>query len=222
VLIITCPHDSNYVPPEFRHLIPQEVINSHRGWDPGAFQLAKDFSHATGAPLGHIGIARILIDGNRIWNLWSEYTSTLSEEQRAWIQETFHTPFYDEFETVVTDNTLLTDVAAHSFVPKLNGIVRRVDIGVLGDPDRPREWRFMNEWRYALKARTGLRIRLNDPYDGRMESSNTYFRSQYTHYTGIVIEVNTGLLQGKEFPQDLRQEITRSLVDVLTSGAAPW
>jgi predicted N-formylglutamate amidohydrolase len=51
--IITCEHASNRLPEKWAHLFEgaQDVLETHRGWDPGAIQIARVDSDRLGAKL---------------------------------------------------------------------------------------------------------------------------------------------------------------------------
>jgi hypothetical protein len=58
-------------------------------------------------------------------------------------------------------------LSCHRFTPKLRGVRRTTDIGLLFDPARPAEAAFCRRWRTAILAQgPRLRVRYNDPYPG--------------------------------------------------------
>ncbi|MDX1591968.1 MAG: N-formylglutamate amidohydrolase [Balneolaceae bacterium] len=66
-LIITCEHAGNHVPDHYRNLFTghEEILDTHRGWDPGALKLAKMISKELKAPLYSCNHSRLLIEPNR-------------------------------------------------------------------------------------------------------------------------------------------------------------
>jgi predicted N-formylglutamate amidohydrolase len=50
-LILSCEHGGNRLPPRFQRLFSPRFLATHRGHDPGALAVARDFAAATAAPL---------------------------------------------------------------------------------------------------------------------------------------------------------------------------
>ena len=83
-ILLTCEHAGNRIPIKYKKYFnnSNKLLNSHRGYDIGAYKLFKKLS-----PLSdfskHTLISRLLIDYNRSLdnkNLFSELTKNLSKE----------------------------------------------------------------------------------------------------------------------------------------------
>ena len=58
-LVITCEHGGNFIPIAYKELFPdQELLDTHRGFDPGALSMAKALATAFAAPLVAATISR--------------------------------------------------------------------------------------------------------------------------------------------------------------------
>jgi predicted N-formylglutamate amidohydrolase len=66
-LVITCEHGGNRIPIRYTDLFKANpvLLNTHRGFDPGALSMAKDLAAAFAAPLVASTISRLLVDLNR-------------------------------------------------------------------------------------------------------------------------------------------------------------
>lgn len=65
-LLLVCEHAGNAIPESLGDLgVPDNIIESHRGWDIGAAALAKTLSERLDAPLVLQRYSRLVIDGNR-------------------------------------------------------------------------------------------------------------------------------------------------------------
>jgi predicted N-formylglutamate amidohydrolase len=66
-ILITCEHGGHKVPLAWRHLFAsrQETLQSHRGWDPGALALARQFAARMEATLFSSLVTRLLVELNR-------------------------------------------------------------------------------------------------------------------------------------------------------------
>jgi N-formylglutamate amidohydrolase len=65
--LITCEHGGNRIPAPYRRLFRgrRALLDSHRGYDPGALAMARAMARAFRAPLVTSTISRLLIDLNR-------------------------------------------------------------------------------------------------------------------------------------------------------------
>ena len=66
-VVITCEHGGNRIPKQFTGTFrnSRELLESHRGHDPGAIDLARKLSQGLKVPLYFSTISRLLIDLNR-------------------------------------------------------------------------------------------------------------------------------------------------------------
>ncbi|MDA0195114.1 MAG: N-formylglutamate amidohydrolase [Bacteroidetes bacterium] len=81
-LVITCEHAGNKIHKDFKYLFKgqKKVLISHRGWDPGALELAKFLSKKSDSVLFQTSISRLLVEANRSDfhpQLFSEYSNPL-------------------------------------------------------------------------------------------------------------------------------------------------
>ena len=227
-LLITCEHAGNEVPAEYRALFEgrDELLATHRGWDPGALLLAREMAAGFDAPLFFTETTRLLIDVNRSLrtpDLHSEITRPLPIAQRREIVRRYWQPHRERVEGWVrgalAEGHRVVHIASHSFTPELHGQVRTADVGFLYDPRRPGEVAFCNRWIAALHdLRPDLRLRRNYPYLGR--SDGLTFRLRRAHaperYVGIELEVNQQFVErgGPAWPA-IRAALLRSLGQVL-------
>ena len=215
LVLITCEHAGKRVPAEFRELFEgqDELLDTHRGWDPGALTLAREMAAALDAPLFFCETTRLLIDLNRsISNpeLFSEFSRPLPARVRREIVERHYRPHHEPIERWMRDaigsGRRVVHIASHSFTPELNGHVRTADIGLLYDPGRRGEVELSNRWLGALKrASPALRLRRNYPYLGRSDGLTFRLRKAYppAAYIGIELEVNQQFVRagGKPWPK---------------------
>lgn len=202
-LVITCEHGGNQVPPKFASVFKnrKKELNSHRGYDPGALELAKELSETLGSPFFFSSTTRLLVDLNRSVrnrSLFSEFTSSLDAKTKKKILEYYYYPYRNDVENYIQQairgKQQVLHLSVHSFTPILSVQERRVDIGFLYDPRRRKEKEFCRLWRLAMqkKAPCPLLFRNNQPYRGRSDGLTTYLRSKHKEndYLGIELEVN--------------------------------
>lgn len=197
-LLVSCEHGGNRVPGEFRPLFAgaADVLDSHRGLDYGALEVARAFGKRLGVAPVTATVSRLVCDLNRSphhRNLFSEYTRGLPAERRERVLAAHYWPYRSRMETAVAAAPgAVLHVSSHSFTPVLRGEVRRCDVGFLYDPARPTEVRFIETWYAALAAAAPeLVLRRNYPYRGTTDALVTHLRRCYgERYAGVEIEVN--------------------------------
>ena len=227
-LIFSCEHASKRVPLAYRKLFRgrERLLDSHRGWDPGALELARHLARAFDAPLFRGVVTRLLVDLNRSLDattLFSEYSRRFSDEDRERLVRRYWRPYHDAVrlaaERKIARGERVLHVGVHSFTPVFHAKRRPTDVGILFDPDRPRETRFAEAFRSALRAELdGLRIDWNRPYTGTTDAITTSLRHDLprTSYLGIEIEVNQRFPRGERGRwRSIRNGIGRALKKAL-------
>lgn len=201
-LIVTCEHGGNQVPPRYRHLFKghEELLKTHRGYDPGALLMAQELAAALKAPLFVSTTSRLLIELNRTIGhprLYSDATRTAPPEVRREILEAHYLPYRSQVEGQVAKDIArgrrVVHISSHSFTPVMDGEVRNADIGLLYDPQREGELALCLRWQAALKALApDVRVRRNYPYAGKADGFTAYLRKRHAaaEYVGVELEVN--------------------------------
>jgi predicted N-formylglutamate amidohydrolase len=201
-LIITCEHGGNRIPRAYRKSFRpfRRLLRTHRGYDIGALELAREFARTLRAPLFYSKTSRLLVDLNRSeWNpeIFSRATPLAAREA---VLERYYRPYRIAVESAVRAaarrDGRVVHLSCHSFTPRLNGVERRADAGLLYDPRRSGEARLCSAWQKALRA-CALTVRRNYPYRGYADGFTTYLRSRFgaKRYLGIELEVNQKYLQ---------------------------
>lgn len=231
-LRLTCEHGGNRIPGRWRPLFRghEALLESHRGWDPGALELARTLARRLGAPLEFSTTSRLLVELNRSPGhpaLFSAITRALAAEERGRILEEHYRPHRLCVEAGMAAEiqrlprgAVLLHVAVHTFTPTLDGEVRNADIGLLYDPARGPERDFAGRWREALKeAAPELRVRLNYPYRGAADGLTTHLRRRFTaaRYLGFELEVNQALAAGAP---EVRRHVALALAESLRMAMA--
>lgn len=205
-LILTCEHASNEVPEKFSGLFEghSEILNSHRGWDPGAYNFAENLSNKLKAPLITFPYSRLLIEPNRSARhptLFSEFSKPLPKHQKEWLMRDLYLPYRhrvaDEIRKKINQNRTVLHLGIHSFTPELQGTKREFELGLLYDPKRSAEKQFAILVRKKIMETTSkIRVRMNRPYKGISDGFTTSLRKQFpeTDYLGIEIEWNQQFL----------------------------
>ena len=202
---MTCEHGGNRVPAEFRTLFAahSDRLTTHRGWDPGALQLARTLARSLDAPLFATEVTRLLVEANRSLHhprVFSDVTRVLPRAERDRIVDRWWRPLRASTERAIAEAARPTlHISAHSFTPVLDGETRDLDVGFLYDPKRAWERSLVRRWRDALRlAQPELRVRRNAPYRGDADGHTTALRRAFPNerYAGIEIEVNQAITTG--------------------------
>ena len=224
-VLVTCEHGGNKIPPRWAALFRRQRarLESHRGWDAGALTLARKLAKALDAPLVANTTSRLLVDLNRSEHhraLFSSITRALPDAERERILDEVYRPYRGRVEQFVDGAVArgrVVHLSAHSFVPVLDGVKRRADVGLLYDPSRRPEKMFCDAWVAALKAELpGFVVRRNSPYRGTADGLTTALRRRHAanDYIGVEIEVNQRLLDSDAFDR-VTEALLRTLVSTL-------
>jgi predicted N-formylglutamate amidohydrolase len=183
------------------------VLDSHRGLDYGALEVARAFGRRLGVAPFTATTTRLVVDLNRAPyhpNVFSEYTRVLAREQRAAAMAAHYWPYRNAVEGAVDDavaaGCAVLHVSSHSFTPVLHGEARNCDVGFLYDPARSDEVRFIDAWYDAVRAAApGLVLRRNYPYRGISDALVTHLRRRHgeREYSGVELEVNQKHVGGR-------------------------
>lgn len=207
-LLLTCEHGGNRVPPAharlFRGRRARALLDSHRGFDPGALSAARHLARATGAPLLAVTTTRLLVDANRSPGnpaVFSARTRALPRREREILLARHHAPHRRRVGArvrhLVAQGRPVLHVAVHSFTPRLGGERRDFDLGLLYDPRRPAERALARRWVERLRERhPALRVRRNAPYRGSADGLTTALRREWgaRAYRGIEVELSQAAL----------------------------
>ena len=229
-LVVSCEHGGRELPAAYAARFPghEALLDSHRGWDPGALELGRQLADAFGAPLHASTTTRLLIDLNRSIGhrqLFSEFTRGLSRAARQEIVERHYRPHRDAVEGEIARRIAagerVVHVASHSFTPLLAGVERRADVAWLYDPRRAGEAALARRWMAELARRApALRLRRNYPYQGRGDGLTALLRKRFAEpaYIGIELEVNQRFAQAGGAPwAALRSDLVASLAATLSA-----
>jgi predicted N-formylglutamate amidohydrolase len=200
--LITCEHGGNRIPATYRGLFRgrRALLDSHRGYDPGALVMGRALAKAFRAPLLSATVSRLLVDLNRSIGhpqLFSAATRGAPAKLRSRIVERHYRPYRVRVERFVRQSVSrgrrVIHISSHSFTPELYGKVRRADVGLLYDPGRRGEAALCARWKAALAALDPqLRVRRNYPYAGKGDGLTSYLRRRFPRdaYVGVELEIN--------------------------------
>ena len=230
--LITCEHGGNRIPAPYRRLFrgQRALLDSHRGYDPGALVMAKELAAAFTAPLVTSTVSRLLVDLNRSIghaNVFSVATRDAPAELRAGIVERYYRPYRAQVERLVKESVArgrrVIHVSSHSFTPALDGKVRRADVGLLYHPGRRGEVELCARWKASLAAiAPALKVRRNYPYAGKGDGLTSHLRLRFAPdaYVGVELEVNQRIvIKGGRRWTTLRGALIDSLRMACAAGA---
>jgi len=222
-LVLSCEHGGPRVPAAWAAVFAgrERSLASHRGFDPGALEVARRLARALGAPLLASQVTRLLVDPNRSLHhprLFSSATRQLPPEELARILARHYHPHRRAVARAVARRRSVLHVAVHSFTPVLAGRRRAIDVGLLYDPARPAEAALCQRWKALLVALDpGLRVARNRPYRGRSDGLATALRRRFpeARYTGVELELSQALLRRPRSRAHVADLVAESLTRLL-------
>lgn len=231
--LITCEHGGNRIPARYRGLFrgQQTLLDSHRGYDPGALVMARALASAVRAPVVSSTVSRLLVDLNRSIGhpqLFSKATHGVHAQLRPAIVNLHYLPYRAQVEQFVSRSVArgrrVVHISSHSFTPELDGRLRQADVGLLYDPCRRAESALCARWKAALaKCAPGLRVRRNYPYAGKADGLTSHLRRRFPPraYVGIELEVNQKFVFGEGRTwRALRRALVESLNAAYAAGGS--
>jgi predicted N-formylglutamate amidohydrolase len=236
-LVLSCEHGGAEVPPEYRTLFAGRgaLLDSHRGRDAGALDLAQRLARATGAPLVSATTTRLLVDLNRSLHhrdVFSEITRPLSGADRDRIITEYYRPHRERVRAAVCrqleQGRQVLHLSVHSFTPVVRGRRRKTTVALLYDPSRVREASLCGRWKQLLgDAAPRLTVRRNYPFRGVADGFTTALRGELpaASYLGVELEVNQRLRRDPTSWERVGALLAETLVGLVTprvsGGAAP-
>ncbi len=224
-LILTCEHGGNEIPPEYSPLFQGAgtILNSHRGYDPGALDLFKELQEFA-AFKKYQTVSRLLVELNRSLHhpqLFSEFLKEISSEEKKKILEEYYFPYRRAVEGKIAEylqaGENVLHLSIHSFTPQLNGEVRNADVGLLYDPSRKMEKEVCRRLKdLLLQGDRSLKVRFNYPYLGKADGFTTYLRKKFpANYAGVEIEVNQKHVEHDHFKTSLKMLFSGAISKVI-------
>lgn len=226
ILLLSCEHAVNTIPKSFQAFFASanEVLQTHRGLDLGAFDIAKHLQQTLGCELFATEVSRLLIDCNRSLHhshCLSEFCLDFTQKQREALINQYYLPYRQELTTrihhYISQGFQVWHLSIHSFTPILNNQVRQADIGLLYDPKRPSEKHLASCWQQAIKeCNPNYRVRKNYPYKGISDGFTSSLRKHFSdaEYVGLEVESNQALVAEETSLNTLKKTLTESLIRI--------
>ncbi|MCH2100929.1 MAG: N-formylglutamate amidohydrolase [Planctomycetes bacterium] len=207
-LVLSCEHASERVPSDCRAMLGSELrwAGTHRAYDPGAAELARVLARRLKAPVHLAPVSRMLVDPNRDEGhpaVFGPSVRRTPAEQREDLLARYHRPYRDGVRERLRDglarlgpNGRLLHLSVHSFTPRLRGITRSCELGIMYDPGRSEESRLAEQWlRHFAERDPRLRVRRNYPYVGKSIYFQPHLRSRLRdrRYLALQIEFSQKL-----------------------------
>ena len=223
--LLTCEHGGHRVPRAYAALFrgAEDVLRSHRGWDPGALTLARRLARELRRPLLAVTWSRLFVEANRTPTnprIWSSFTAALPRAERERILERWWQPHRDAVAQAIAAPIArrhrVVHVAVHSFTPELEGEVRNADVGLLYDSRRAPESELCRRWTAILRTLDpALRVRHNYPYRGSSDGLTTWLRRRHAprRYLGIELEINQAIVASPRWRR-FQQTVAASLAEL--------
>ncbi len=188
--------------------------------------MARSLSRALGAALIASTVSRLLVELNRSPGhpaIYSEAMRNAPERVRREVYERYYVPYRVRVEDAVREaveaGRRVVHISSHSFTPRLNGVVRNADAGLLYDPKRVSEQVMCLRWQMALRKRMpGWHVRRNYPYKGASDGLTRYLRGLFSDavYSGIELEINhRHFLAGVDAWNEVRRRVAGALLEIV-------
>ncbi|MGD9507931.1 MAG: N-formylglutamate amidohydrolase [Geminicoccaceae bacterium] len=201
-VLLLCDHAGRQVPEELGRLgLSEEAMAQHIGWDIGAADMTRELARLLDAPALLNHLSRLVIDPNRRPGTPTSMPEisdgcvvpgnqdlpiqTQVDRAVRWFLP-YHRAVARRIAEFRRAGRVPVIIAIHSFTPRMNGVDRPWQVGVLWRGDR----RLSAPVLAALEARGDLVVGDNQPYSGVREFGFTVqFHAQRTRLPHIMFEV---------------------------------
>ena len=123
-LLLTCEHGGNRVraryQDRFESRAARRALEGHRGWDPGALDVARLMALDLGVSLYKSAVTRLLVDLNRSIHhpaLFSEFMLTLPDEAKDEVLVRYYWPHRSRVELAIDHRSTMGHEPVHVAVP---------------------------------------------------------------------------------------------------------
>ena len=220
--VITCEHAGNRIPSWCLPLFEkhQRLLATHRAFDAGAYETARQMARFFAVPLFATKISRLVIDCNRSLgstHLFSPITRPLPFHKKNMLRKHYYEPYRTAVEAHLfrlVQRYRVYHFSIHSFTPVKNGVRRTNDIGLLYDPKRVYEKHLCMMMQQEMHRHDpALRIRYNYPYRGIADGFTRYLRTVFLpeEYCGIEIEINQKGMKKRAWNRRLAAMLGRAI-----------
>jgi predicted N-formylglutamate amidohydrolase len=201
-VLLLCDHAGRHIPPELEQLgLSDAALAQHIGWDIGAAEVTRKLARLLDAPAILNHVSRLVIDPNRRpgtstsipeisdgcvvpGNQGLTDAGQLDRVRRFFLP--YHRAVARRIAAFRRAGRVPAVIAMHSFTPRMNGLDRPWQVGVLWRGDR----RLAAPVLAALEARGDLVIGDNQPYSGLRDFGFTVqFHAQRTRLPHIMFEL---------------------------------
>jgi predicted N-formylglutamate amidohydrolase len=225
-LLLICEHASRRLPLAYGNLgLPDEVLQAHVSWDPGALAVSQLLSKSLDATLIYQNYSRLIYDCNRppeaagampekseIFDIAAN--QNLSAHERYARTSNLYIPFHDAIDAIISNrrrqNRSVVVATMHSFTPVYFGQKRDVEIGILHDDDSRLADRMLAKGSHAK-----WRVERNQPYGPQDGVTHTLrLHALPSKLENVMIEIRNDLVADRAGEED----IALYLHDLLTAS----
>lgn len=207
-VLLVCDHASSRVPIALASLgVSAADLDCHIGVDIGAAALTRELAGLLRVPAVLSGYSRLVVDCNRHLDDPSAFPETsdgvaipanraLDAEERRTRTDALYWPYHAAIAGCLERLGPLPGlIAIHSFTPRINGLDRPWQVGVLWDEDA----RLAAPLLETLRADVSLCVGDNEPYSGRHPAGYTIdAHAENRGLLHVSIEVRQDLLVTRE------------------------
>ncbi len=226
--LVVCDHASNRIPEALHSLgLNPGLLREHIAWDIGAAGVSAQLARALDLPVMLAGYSRLVADCNRRPDsaacmpvisdgVLIPGNLALDAAARATRRDELYWPYHHAIEAQLERRAKggmsPVLVSIHSFTPRMYGLVRPWQIGVLWDRDPRIPLPFMRH----LRARGGIVVGDNEPYSGRHPADFTvdHHAERFGRPT-ISIEIRQDLIEREEGQAHWAKVLAEALTPIL-------
>ncbi len=231
-IFLTCDHAFNAVPERLGDLgVSADTLNSHAGWDIGAYEVSTAISDALDAPLVATKFSRLVIDCNRpldapesipptIHGVTIPGNVTLTADARRRRYDELFFPYHEAITETLSSHIRrkgnMYYLAIHSFTPILNGRRRPWPIGITYENQSSFASYLIEELQNTELRPVGI----NQPYPVTRDGDyGMHAHGGQRNVDAVLIEIRQDLLREGESIKVITDHLLNILLKFEATGA---
>jgi predicted N-formylglutamate amidohydrolase len=220
-IILTCEH-ANFLTPAFikQHSLNNKLLQSHRGWDKGAFELSQELKKKLKAELHFFPYSRLYIDANRSLDnkAMSHFCDPLNANEKnklISLYKNYRQKIINSVQKNIKQKVKTYLFSIHSFTPIFKNKVRKTEIGLLFRPKIKKELDLAQKLKKSMiKQNPKLKVHFNQPYRGFTDCLSNdvldlYIKSNLVN--GLFLELNQKKLSTNKQIQELSKVLATAI-----------
>lgn len=223
VLLITCEHAVNEIPPDYLDLFSEQlaILSSSKAYDIGAQRVARQLSERLTCDYNETRVSKLLIDCSASLTklrCFSEQSKQLASAERKSLLTNYYYPYRQQTQSLIEQHIQQGQQVLHLGIHSFSADNPNAQIGLLYDSKRHGEREVSRILcRLLQQQNPECQVRFNYPFAGSHDNFLAILRKQYSEHDllNIDLEINQTLLVNDKSSNQMIDLLEVSLRDLI-------